>query len=369
MKFFTSITILSIVGMLLVVPEVGSAQGPGLAQLAQCSGTDCTACNVVHLANGVIKWLIGFLFVVFAVLVAIAGVRLVISGGNSRALDDAKDTFINAIIGFIIILSAWLIVDTIMRGLIGNEGRLGTGDVSGWLFWSEVECQIVNTADPAQLRIISFGRVADQFWPGDPGNTFGTSQIVSLNSCAPTPGGNLDCSALETACRSAGNAPIIDTTNPTDYRVNCVSVSDAPAAPISGTGSSGCSGGTCVPLTIPCSAQGCTIAPDMVSRLAGMHAAAGVSGARVTEAMPPSRPHRSACHQNGTCVDYSKAGGMTGAEVARVVTAAQRNGLRPVYEVQTQSQKDALVASGAPAGNITVLGNWITAPHFSIYGN
>jgi hypothetical protein len=106
----------------------------------------------------------------------------------------------------------------------------------------------------------------------------------------------------------------------------------------------------------------------MVSRLAGMHGQAGVSGARVTEAMPPSRTHKSACHSNGRCIDYSKAGGMTGAEVAAVVQAAYANGLRPVYEVKTQAQKNALVAGGAPAANIVVLGNWISAPHFSIYG-
>ena len=146
---------------------------------------------------------------------------------------------------------------------------------------------------------------------------------------------------------------------------------DPPPLPAGVTvaGSTGCSGGTCVPLTIPCDAKGCNIAPDMVNRLAGMHKQANVTGARVTEAMPASREHKSQCHSNGTCIDYSKAGGMTGAEVKRVVDAAHANGLRPVYEVKTQAQKDALVAGGAPAANIKVLGDWISAPHFSIYGN
>jgi hypothetical protein len=89
----------------------------------------------------------------------------------------------------------------------------------------------------------------------------------------------------------------------------------------------------------------------------------------VTEAMPPSRPHKSSCHNNGTCVDYSKAGGMTPAEVSRVINAANANGLRPVYEVVTQSQKDTLVAGGVPEAYVKVLGDWISAPHFSIYAN
>ncbi len=157
MKF--SLIILAVITTYFLFAPIESvtAQTEGLVQLSQCSGTDCTACNIVHLANGVIKWLIGILFVVFAVLVAIAGIRLVVSGGNSRALDQAKETFINAIIGLLIILSAWLVIDTIMRVLIGNDGRLGAGgDVSGWLFWSEIECQTVYTPQEVDITTLNF---------------------------------------------------------------------------------------------------------------------------------------------------------------------------------------------------------------------
>lgn len=118
------------------------AQDTGIAQLSGCTGLDCSACNVVSMANGLIIWLVGILFVVFALLLAIAGVRLVTSGGNHHALDEAKSSFMNAIIGFIIILAAWLIVDTIMRGLVGRPGQEGMigGEATGWLFWSEIEC-------------------------------------------------------------------------------------------------------------------------------------------------------------------------------------------------------------------------------------
>ncbi len=105
----------------------------------------------------------------------------------------------------------------------------------------------------------------------------------------------------------------------------------------------------------------------MVANFQAMHTAAGVAGARVTEAMPPTRVHQNACHTNGTCIDYSKQGGMTSAEVISVINAAQANGLRPIYEVSTTAQRDALVADGVPAASVSVLGAWISAPHFSIY--
>ena len=134
------------------------------------------------------------------------------------------------------------------------------------------------------------------------------------------------------------------------------------------TPSTGCTGGTCVRLTIPCSnTNSCSIAPDLVDRLARMHQQANVVGARITEAMPPTLNHRDPCHTNGTCIDYSKVGGMNAAEVRRTINAAYANGLRPVYEVRTAGEKATLVSGGVPSANILVYSK-ATAPHFSIYG-
>lgn len=292
-------SILFVALLLLVLPtDVVTAQGG----FVTCSGTDCSACNFVQLLNLLIQWLLGIVFVVFAALMTVAGFGLVTSGGNQAALDAAKSKFTNAIIGIIIMLAAWLIVDTLLRGTLA-----GGGVITGWGPWAEVQCMV-------QTQTFE--------WAGDPD-----------------------------AQSSVNNASTTATTT------------------IPGPRPAGCSGGTCVPLGIPCSnSSSCNISPDLASRLQSFHAAAGVSGARVTEAMPPTRTHRSPCHSNGTCIDYSKAGGMTASEVVSVINAAQANGLRPVYEVRTAAERTNLINAGAPAGSIVVLGNWISASHFSIYG-
>ncbi len=137
LTFVGSFLILSFV--LLLSPDSANAQS--LAEYAGCSGPDCSTCNLVDLANGVIQWIIGILFVVFAGVMAWAGFGLVTSNGNHHALDEAKGYFVNAIVGFIIMLSAWLIIDTVMRGLIGTSSNPGSVQtMSGWLFWAEVEC-------------------------------------------------------------------------------------------------------------------------------------------------------------------------------------------------------------------------------------
>jgi hypothetical protein len=108
--------------------------------LVTCSGSSCSICHVVDLVNNVIIILFSAVGMIFAVLMMIAGFGLITSGGNQSALDAAKSKFSNAIIGLIIVMGAWLLVDTVVRGLLkGEDGNLGV-TFSGFGPWSEVEC-------------------------------------------------------------------------------------------------------------------------------------------------------------------------------------------------------------------------------------
>lgn len=111
------------------------------SQFVSCDGSTgdpCSWCNLVDLGNGIITWLIGILFIMAGILVAVAGIKLVTSGGNTSALDSAKSSFQNAVIGLVIVFSAWLLVDTLMRTLLpGDQGM-----IDGRFFWSEVECWV-----------------------------------------------------------------------------------------------------------------------------------------------------------------------------------------------------------------------------------
>jgi hypothetical protein len=104
--------------------------------LVPCEGSFCSTCDVVVLANTGIKWLLTLSFLFFAILALRAGWKLIISQGNPGALSDAKQSFTNAFIGLIIILTAWIFVDTLMRQLLKG----GTGDVNGYGPWSKVQC-------------------------------------------------------------------------------------------------------------------------------------------------------------------------------------------------------------------------------------
>jgi len=98
--------------------------------LVPCDGTECNQCHLVRLADNVIGWLIMFLTVVAVIALVIAGFKLVTSGGNPSALQAAKETLINILIGFILVLAAWLIVDTLLKAATGQ----------GLEKWGQVEC-------------------------------------------------------------------------------------------------------------------------------------------------------------------------------------------------------------------------------------
>ncbi len=126
----------------------GIYTGGGIIPCGQSAANPCNSCDVVVLANTVIKWLIGITFMFFAVMAVITGVKLVMAGGNSGALSDAKEAFTNLFIGLIIVLGAWLFVDTLLRFVLeGGE----TGNIQGYGPWSQVKC--IEETDPTITKM------------------------------------------------------------------------------------------------------------------------------------------------------------------------------------------------------------------------
>lgn len=132
MKKYLPFALATLVMFLVPLSSV-DAQAGGFVP---CDGPTCSACDLVSMINRIIVWLFGFVFVVFAVLMVVAGFGLVTSGGNQSALDAAKSKFQNALIGIIIMMAAWLIVDTLLRAILAG----GTGQILNYGPWSEVRC-------------------------------------------------------------------------------------------------------------------------------------------------------------------------------------------------------------------------------------
>ena len=101
------------------------------ANLVTChaAGT-CSFCSLMAMINGIVEWLIIILTLFSVLIIAYAGFLLVFSRGDRSALETGKKLFFNSIIGILIMLAGWTIVDTTIKLTAG--GNLG--------MWNEVQC-------------------------------------------------------------------------------------------------------------------------------------------------------------------------------------------------------------------------------------
>ena len=85
-----------------------------------CDGVNCTICHLGELAQNILN--AGIVLSVFlsALLFAYAG-WLYLTNEAIGQQQKAKDTFKNVVIGLVIILAAWLIVDTLMKMTLGGD--------------------------------------------------------------------------------------------------------------------------------------------------------------------------------------------------------------------------------------------------------
>lgn len=95
-----------------------------------CNGPECNYCDVLELVERVIRWLVLLLTIIGTLLFVYAGLLLSSSQGDVGKRKKAKDMLLSVVIGFIIVLSSWMIIDVIMKAFVD-------GDVGVWNSVSE----------------------------------------------------------------------------------------------------------------------------------------------------------------------------------------------------------------------------------------
>lgn len=95
------------------------------SQIVTCTGIDCGVCDLAQLAQNVLNTGIYIAVFLSAVLFAYAGAIMATAGGNTEKISSARGIFTNVAIGLVIILAGWLVVDTLMRTLVGSNSSFG----------------------------------------------------------------------------------------------------------------------------------------------------------------------------------------------------------------------------------------------------
>ena len=81
--------------------------------------SDCQACHVYALVENVFQWIFGVATVIVSIIIVTGGVRMATSAGNQQAKRDARKLIGAAVVGFILIGSAWMLIDLLIATLAG----------------------------------------------------------------------------------------------------------------------------------------------------------------------------------------------------------------------------------------------------------
>lgn len=194
MKFILIFNVILVGVYILITPYISLAAG-----LVPCGGEgqkQCQTCHTIILMDNVLDWLIVVLSIVASIIIVYAGVRLVISLGDTSAKEIAKRHISNVIIGYVLLLASWLLVDTVTKFLLSDQ-NYGT--------WNQIQCVEQPKPIEAQKEYINLGSLG--------GGTVGTD-------CEALPNDQYNCTRAVASCTAVGGTPTIITTS-IPHRVDC----------------------------------------------------------------------------------------------------------------------------------------------------
>jgi hypothetical protein len=117
--------------LVLIPISFALAQGNLPSQIVPCNGPDCNLCHLVELAQRIINIGIFITIALSAMTFAYAGFLHLTAGGDIGKAKSARQIFTKVAVGLMIILGAWIGVDTLMKTVV-DESKLGP--------WNSIGC-------------------------------------------------------------------------------------------------------------------------------------------------------------------------------------------------------------------------------------
>lgn len=107
--------------LFVLLPVFSLAQGtPASTRIVPCDGPDCDFNDLMQLLNNIIKYIILISAPIAACVIAYAGF-IIMTSGVSDKISQAKAMIQKVVIGFVFILGAWIIVNTILLALLDSS--------------------------------------------------------------------------------------------------------------------------------------------------------------------------------------------------------------------------------------------------------
>ena len=130
-RLLYSSSIVSLISFLLFVPSLALAQSGGFVP---CDGVNppCELCHLAVIIGRISRFVIITMMVVTFLLIGYTALQMASGNGAPDADGPIRKTVQSIMIGFIIILAGWIVVDTVVKLLVGQYSSIG--------LWNEIEC-------------------------------------------------------------------------------------------------------------------------------------------------------------------------------------------------------------------------------------
>ncbi|QQS60901.1 MAG: hypothetical protein IPN70_03340 [Candidatus Moraniibacteriota bacterium] len=143
-KILKKMLLVFIFGLIFSIPVISKAAPTGEGEgLVPCGATSkhSDMCNLCHLVVGVDN-IVDYVLMVFAIIgflmLVVGGITYIVSGGNQSIIGAAKKTIWSALVGFAIVLLAWVIINTVLLYLLPLSGNTIGEKLKAW---SEFSCE------------------------------------------------------------------------------------------------------------------------------------------------------------------------------------------------------------------------------------
>lgn len=197
-----------LVSILLVVPVAASAQFSGT--LVPCGndldgngvvdvGEQCQACHAVELAQNIINFLVYIASFLAVLIFSWAGLIYVTAAGNPGKIGRAHQMFTDVMVGILIVLAGWLVIDTVMKTLfVGSDLDTGTEQTFGP--WNEIQC-VRQDLEPSREGDAPGGGdgvvSGEEYEDGDARSRLTAAGVSFYSSGQCTNSANRTCTSLE----------------------------------------------------------------------------------------------------------------------------------------------------------------------------
>ncbi len=114
-----------VVTLLVFAPLLSVEAQNTLGNRFQCdpsTGLNCTAGGSVNaLIRTIINWMLGVAFAIAVVFLIFGGFMYITSAGNEESAEKGKGTVVNALIGIVIIILSYVIVNVVANLVSNNQ--------------------------------------------------------------------------------------------------------------------------------------------------------------------------------------------------------------------------------------------------------